>query len=96
MIQREAYQEIQDLVPDGLDHVKGLAGANRINEYIPVDANEVFGVQHAIFILRVGCQWLGKARFAKWLTWPAVSTISVAKSCPLYLMIRLKVFSIVG
>lgn len=42
---------VQDLVTDYLDHFKGCQGRHGVNEHIPVNADEVFGVQDAVLIL---------------------------------------------
>jgi hypothetical protein len=60
-----------------------------------MDPDKMLRIEDAIFIL--GChQTSGPISEHIYLTWPAVSMISVAYSCPLYLMTLLNVFSIVG
>jgi len=43
---------IQNLISDNLNHLKRLRGSNRVNQHIPMNANEVLRVQNRIFILR--------------------------------------------
>lgn len=100
---------IQNFVSDNLDHLKGLCRSNRVHEHVAMDPNEMFRVQDGVFILphaSVSLRHIETAiagsgdlighqgKFQ--LTCPAVSMISVAYSCPLYLMALLKVFSMVG
>lgn len=42
---------VEDLVAQDADHVKGLLGSDRVNEHIAMDADEMFGVEDAVFIL---------------------------------------------
>jgi len=46
-----AYQVVQDLVAKDADYLKGLPGSNRIDEHVAMDADEVLGVQDAVFVL---------------------------------------------
>ena len=51
----ETYQVIQNLVMDDIDHIEGLLRGDRVYEHIPMDADEVLRIEHAVLILRV---WL--------------------------------------
>ncbi len=42
---------IQDLVAKDADDLEGLPGSNRIDEHVAMDADEVLGVQDAVFVL---------------------------------------------
>jgi hypothetical protein len=44
--------EIQDLVVQRLDHLKGLAARDRVDEDVPVDPYCVFVVEEGVFVLR--------------------------------------------
>ena len=46
-----AYQVIQDLVPDDAQHFKGLFRRKRIDQHVAMDANKMFGIKNAIFVL---------------------------------------------
>lgn len=42
---------IQNLVVDGLNHVKAITGGDAVYEHVTVDADGVFGVEDRVFIL---------------------------------------------
>lgn len=42
---------IQDLVAQDADDVEGLPGSNGVDKHVAMDADEVLGVQNAIFVL---------------------------------------------
>ena len=45
------YKMVEDLVAQDADHVKGLLGSDRVNEHVAMNADEMFGVEDAVFIL---------------------------------------------
>jgi hypothetical protein len=45
------YQVIQDLVADYADHLETLLAADRIDDHVPVDADEVLAVEYTILVL---------------------------------------------
>ena len=42
---------VQDFIPDDPNHIEGLPRGDRIDQYVTVDANEMFRVEDAVFIL---------------------------------------------
>jgi hypothetical protein len=46
--------EVQDLVVQRLDHLKGLAARDRVDEDVPVDPYRVFVVEEGVFVLQIG------------------------------------------
>lgn len=48
---------IEDLVTQDPDHVKGLLGSDRVDEHVPMNANEVLRIQDAVFILKQRPAW---------------------------------------
>ena len=55
---RSMYQVVEDFVPKDADHLEGLLGSNGIDEHVAMDADEVLGVQDAVFVLERG--WAGQ------------------------------------
>ena len=56
---------IQDLISDDAHHLEALLAANRVDDHVAVDANEVLGVEDAVFILAGGVDHLdGKVMVA--------------------------------
>lgn len=44
---------VQNLVPQNPNHVIGLLRGDRVDQHVAMHADEVFGVQDAVFVLRV-------------------------------------------
>lgn len=42
---------IKDLVTNNLHHLKALRRRDRVDEHVPMNANEMLRVQYAVFIL---------------------------------------------
>lgn len=42
---------VEDLISDNSEHFKGLAGRDGVDDHVAVDADEVFRVEDAVFIL---------------------------------------------
>ena len=56
---------VQDLVSDDAHHLEALLAADRVDDHVAVDANEVLGVENAVFILAGGVDHLdGKVMVA--------------------------------
>lgn len=56
---------VQDLIPDDAHHLEALLAADRVDDHVAVDANEVLGVKDAVFILAGGVDHLdGKVMVA--------------------------------
>lgn len=45
------YKVVEDLVTENANHVERLLGGDRVDQNIAVNANKVFRVQNAVFIL---------------------------------------------
>ena len=59
------YQVVQDLVSDDAHHLEALLAADRVDDHVAVDANEVLGVEDAVFVLAGGVDHLdGKVMVA--------------------------------
>ena len=43
---------IENFIADDTDHVERLPGSHRVDQHVPVDADEVFGVEDAVFVLK--------------------------------------------
>jgi hypothetical protein len=48
------YQVVQDLVADDPGHLEALLAGDRVHDHVAVDADEVLGVENAVFILKKG------------------------------------------
>ena len=46
-----AYQVVQNLVSDDLYHIEGGSRIDRVNDHVAMNANEMFGIEYAVFIL---------------------------------------------
>lgn len=56
---------VQDLISDDAHHLEALLAANRVDDHVAVDADEVLGVEDAVFILAGGVDHLdGKVMVA--------------------------------
>ena len=49
---------IEDLIPDNADHLEALLASYAVDNHIPVDADEVFGVEYCVFVLSGGIDHL--------------------------------------
>lgn len=50
---------VEDLVPDGPHHLKGRSGRDRVDQHVAVNADKMFRVHNAVFVLgasRTQCQ----------------------------------------
>lgn len=64
-MRKKTYQVVQDLIPDDAHHLEALLAADRVDDHVAVDANEVLGVKDAVFILAGGVDHLdGKVMVA--------------------------------
>lgn len=45
---------VENLVSDDPEHVKGLAGSDGVDDHVAMDADEVFRVEDAVFVLAGG------------------------------------------
>lgn len=62
---KQTYQVVQDLVSDDAHHLETLLAADRVDDHVAVDANEVLGVENAVFVLAGGVDHLdGKVMVA--------------------------------
>lgn len=52
------YQVVENLVPNDADHLEALLAADRVDDHVAVDADEVFGVEDAVFVLAGGVDHL--------------------------------------
>lgn len=56
---------VQDLISNNAHHLEALLAADRVDDHVAVDANEVLGVEDAVFILAGGVDHLdGKVMVA--------------------------------
>lgn len=56
---------VQDLISDDAHHLEALLAADRVDDHVAVDTNEVLGVEDAVFILASGVDHLdGKVMVA--------------------------------
>ena len=59
------YQVVQDLVSDDAHHLEALLAADRVDDHVAVDADEVLGVENAVLVLAGGVDHLdGKVMVA--------------------------------
>ena len=49
----QAYQVVEKLLTNDLDHLKGLQRCNRIDQHVAVDTDKVLAVHYAVLILHV-------------------------------------------
>ena len=45
------YKVIEDLVPDDADHLEGLPRGDRVDQHVPMNPDEVLGVEDTVLIL---------------------------------------------
>ena len=73
--------EIDDLVVDDGDHVKGLAGRDRVDEDVSVYANGMFGIEDRILVLLCKIRSVSRGNKSGLSggrrTWPAVASIAL-------------------
>lgn len=63
--QRRTYQVIQNLVSNNAHHLETLLAANRVDNHVAMNADEVFGVENAVLVLAGGVDHLdGKVMLA--------------------------------
>ena len=43
---------VKNLIAKDANHLKGLIGSNRVDEHVAMNADEVFGVHDAVFVLK--------------------------------------------
>jgi hypothetical protein len=52
------YEVVKDLVPDDADHLEALLAADRVDDHVAVDSDEVLGVEDAVLVLAGGVDHL--------------------------------------
>ena len=50
---------VEDLVPQDADHLKGLPRGDGVDEHVAMDADEVLGIEDAVFVLRASSSQVG-------------------------------------
>lgn len=57
---------IENFVPKDADHIKGLPRGNRVDQDVAMNANEMLGIQDAVFVLEAACVMRCQVR------WPTI------------------------
>lgn len=50
---------VEYLVPQDADHLKGLPRGHGVDEHVAMDADKVFGVEDAVFVLKASSSQVG-------------------------------------